>query len=284
MLATPPRPTERTSQPEVADSDAVALSYVVPAHNSTPVIAATLRELAARFRHTDAEILVVENGSTDGTAHLLDELLRDWSFDRPRLRVLTSEKGLGNALRAGVEASRGDVVVFGADDLPFGFDEVDAAAVLDVAAVKVVIGSKAHPGSAVDRSPTRFVLSRGFRLLRRVACGMRTGDPQGTFVLDGRWARTVVGSLREPGFLLTTELVYLAELQGVRPVEVPVRLREDHAAHGTRVRLADIRKMMLGTLALRRRKPALSAAVALEAGAQSPAGSVTNLVNSAGRS
>jgi len=115
--------------------------------------------------------------------------------------------------------------------------------------------------------------------VRRLSCGMRTGDPQGTFVLDGPWAGSVVGSLREPGFLLTTELVYLAELGGVRPVEVPVHLREDHGAHGTRVRLADIRKMLLGTLALRRRKPALVAAAA-----QRPAGRVTSLVNSAGRS
>jgi glycosyltransferase involved in cell wall biosynthesis len=279
MSAAPPPVTHRPSDAEVSDPGTVALSYVVPAHNSTPVIAATLRQLAGRLRHTDAEILVVENGSTDGTGELLEDLRLAWSFDRPQLRVLTSEKGLGNALRAGVVASRGDVIVFGADDLPFGFDELDAAAGLDVAGAKVVIGSKAHPVSAVDRSPTRFVLSRGFRLLRRVACGMRTGDPQGTFVLDGAWARSVVGALREPGFLLTTELVYLAELQGIRPVEVPVRLREDHAAHGTRVRLADIRKMMLGTLALRRRKAGLSAVPP-----QSPAGSVTSLVNSAGRS
>ena len=262
MLATPPPPTQRTSLPEVAAPTVVALSYVVPAHNSAPIIGATLRELASRLRHGDSEILVVENGSTDGTLELLQDLQQSWGFDRPQLRVLTSDKGLGNALRAGMKASRGDVVVFGADDLPFGFDELDAASGLDVASLKVVIGSKAHPRSAVDRSPTRVVLSRGFRILRRIACGMRTGDPQGTFVLDGPWARAVAESLQEPGFLLTTELVYLAELQGVRPVEVPVRLRADHAAHGTRVRLVDIRKMMLGTVALRRRKAVLAATAA----------------------
>lgn len=239
-------------------STAVALSYVVPAHNSTPVIAATLRELAQRLRRTASEILVVENGSTDGTLELLQALEESWAFDRPELRVMTSERGLGNALQLGLTASRGVVVVFGADDLPFGFDELDACEALDLAESKVVIGSKAHDGSQVERSLERRLLSAGFRLARRVLCGMRTGDPQGTFVLDGPWARSIAPVLREPGFLFTTELVYLAEVGGLRPVEVPVRLRENHEAHASRVRASDIRKMLFGMLSLRRRRFALS--------------------------
>lgn len=260
MLVAPPPSTEpeRATALTIEGHTAVALSYIVPAHNSTAVIAATLRELAQRLRRTAAEIIVIENGSTDDTLELVRDLERNWPFDRPELRVMTSEKGLGNALRAGVTASRGEVIVFGADDLPFGFDELDAAQGLDVAASKVIIGSKAHPDSQIDRSLARGVLSRGFWLLRRLVCGLRTGDPQGTFVLDGAWARSVVGSLREPGFLLTTELVYLAELRGVRPVEVAVRLRENHDAHGTRVRASDVRKMLVGTVALHRRRSALA--------------------------
>jgi dolichyl-phosphate beta-glucosyltransferase len=256
MSAAPFPVTHHTSDAEVVPRT-IALSYVVPAHNSTPVIAATLRELAGRLRHTEAEILVVENGSTDGTGQLLEDLQLAWPFDRPQLRVLTSEKGLGNALRMGLACSRGDVVVFGADDLPFGFDELDASDRYDIVAAKMLIGSKAHPASEVDRSPARTVLSRGFRLVRRVLIGMRTADPQGTFVLDGGWARSVCGLLRESGFLLTTELVYLAERSGIRPLEVPVRLQARHGAHPTRVRPSDVRKMLLGTLALRRRRKLL---------------------------
>jgi glycosyltransferase involved in cell wall biosynthesis len=264
MLTRPSAPARRTWPPEVAEpvavATAVALSYVVPAHNSTAVIAETLRELAQRFRHTAAEIIVVENGSTDGTAALLRDLEAAWPFDRPELRVLTSAKGLGHALRTGLAASRGDVVVFGADDLPFGFDELEAAGDLDVAAAKVVIGSKAHPESSIVRSAGRNVLSSGFRFVRRLVCGIRTGDPQGTFVLDGPWARSVAAALREPGFLLTTELVYLAELQGVAPIEVPVRLRAGHDAHGTRVRPSDVRNMLAGLFGLRRRRRRLASA------------------------
>src|SRR4051812_42572376 len=191
MLVAPPPSTQPECEPTLTTEGrtAIALSYIVPAHNSTAVIATTLRELAQRLRRTASEIIVVENGSTDGTLALLQELEGTWPFDLPELRVMSCEKGLGNALRDGVVLSRGDVIVFGADDLPFGFDELDAVTELDIAAAKVVIGSKAHPDSQIHRSLSRNVLSGGFRLARRLVCGMHTGDPQGTFVLDGSWIR-----------------------------------------------------------------------------------------------
>ena len=234
----------------------VTLSYIVPAHNSVHTIERTLRELGRRFSHRHAEIaeiIVVENGSTDETPALLRRVAAGWPRHGVGLRVLTAEKGLGNALRLGIAESRGDRVFLGADDLPFGFDDLDASARFDHAEHPVVVGSKAHPESEIDRSFVRGILTFGFLALRAAILGMRTRDPQGTFALDGPWARRVVGRLDEPGFLLTTELVYLAETSGIRPVEVPVRLRDAHAAHGSRIRVGDVWRMGVGLLALRRR-------------------------------
>jgi glycosyltransferase involved in cell wall biosynthesis len=231
----------------------VALSYLVPAHNSAAIIRATVGELGARLSDRSAEIIVIENGSADGTPELLAELARDWAFPTVELRLLTSAKGLGNALRAGIAASRGERVVFGADDLPFGFDELDAADRLDPVRVPVVIGSKAHQRSVIQRSVLRGVLSTGFLLLRFAVLGMRTRDPQGTFVLDGAWLRSVGPALAESGFLLTTEVCYLAERSGIRPVEVAVRLREAHDAHGSRIRMADVYLMGRGLFDIRAR-------------------------------
>ena len=85
---------------------------------------------------------------------------------------------------------------------------------------------------------------------------MRTADPQGSIIVAGAWARSIAPHLREPGFLFSTELVYAAERSGLRPVEVPVRLRDSH--HGTRVRLSDVYAMGIGLLGLRRRRQALT--------------------------
>ncbi len=238
---------------ERAELGAVALTYVVPAHNSTAVIEDTLRALATRLQGRNAEVIVVENGSNDDTCGLLGCLQQTWPYPGVRLVVLRSARGLGNAYRTGIAASRGARVLLTADDLPFGFDDLDAADGIDPAAHPVIIGSKGHPESAVDRGGLRLVLSWGFLLLRRVVLGMRTVDPQGTFILAGDWARQVVDRLTEPGYLMTTELCHLAELGGVQPVEVPVRLSAQHREHRSRVTVRDVWQMGVGLARIRRR-------------------------------
>ena len=235
------------------------LTLVIPTHNSELVIEKSLAAAAARLVEVPCEIVLVENGSTDDTRQILDRVVADWPASGPSLVVLTVPKGLGNALRAGMIASRGRTVMITGDDLPFGFDELDQAERLGLATHPVVIGSKAHPDSEIGRSVVRTLLTAGHRVLRRVTLGMRVADPQGTYVLHGSWARAVAPALRESGFLYTTELAYAATLAGLEPVEVPVRLRE--SAQRTRVRLADIWRMGVGLIGIRRRRAALTAAL-----------------------
>ncbi|CAM3681855.1 glycosyltransferase [Kibdelosporangium persicum] len=237
----------------MATDHPVSLTYIVPAHNSTATIEGTLKELRDRLAGTNSEVLVVENGSTDGTLDMLHKIEANWQTDGVELRVLTSKKGLGNALRHGVAESRGARVFFGADDLPFGFDDLDKADKIDHHQHKMVIGSKAHPESEVGRGVLRAVLTWGFLTLRFIVLGMRTRDPQGTFAIDGDWVRSVGPRLTEEGFLLTTELTYLAERSGIKTIEVPVRLRESHGAHGSRIRISDVWKMGLGLVTVRMR-------------------------------
>ncbi|SNS01852.1 Glycosyltransferase involved in cell wall bisynthesis [Geodermatophilus pulveris] len=246
----------------------VALTYVVPAHNSASAIEPTLRALAGRLAGRDAEVVVVENGSTDGTGDLLERLAAGWDHPGVSLRVLRSAKGMGNAYRAGIAASRGERVVLTADDLPFGFDDLDAADGVDPTVHPVVVGSKGHRDSDVDRGLLRHVLTRGFRLLRRLVLGMRTLDPQGTFVLAGDWARAVGPRLTEPGYLVTTELCFLAERSGVQPLEVPVRLAPAHRGHGSRVTARDVWQMGAGLAGIRRRHGAAVAGGVRGAAAQ----------------
>ncbi|WP_104524667.1 glycosyltransferase family 2 protein [Blastococcus atacamensis] len=245
--------TDAAEDSTVGTSGTTALSYVVPAHNSTVAIEATLHALAARLDGMDAEVVVVENGSTDGTPELLARLQREWASPGVRLVVLTSDKGMGNAYRTGIAASRGDRVLLTADDLPFGFDDLDAALELDAASHPVVIGSKGHRDSDVDRGLLRRVLTGGFWLLRRVVLGMRTLDPQGTFVVDGAWLRSIAPQLSEGGYLLSTELCFLAERSGLVPVEVPVRLSAAHRDHASRITPGDVWQMGVGLLGIRRR-------------------------------
>lgn len=235
------------------DNERPRLSVIVPAHNSAAVIGRTIAELVGRLDET-AEVILVENGSTDDTYVRCVELARSQSVGVPHIVVLRSERGYGNALRAGTLASRGTWVLITADDLPFRFDDLDAfqrmASERDVA---LIVGSKAHPGSKARRGALRRTLTAGFGLLRRAVLGMKVGDPQGTLIVEGGLVREIVGRAAEPGFLFTTELVYLLERAGVDAVEVPVRLRSDHGQHASRVKPRDVVEMTAGLFRVRRR-------------------------------
>ena len=252
-------------------SDQVALSVVIPAHNCATLIGQTVTRLAERLFDRSAEIIVVENGSTDDTPARCKELAETWRHPSVALVVTRSDKGMGNALRTGIAASHGTRVLLTADDLPFGFDDLDAAdrlaAESDGHLPLMIIGSKAHPQSQIRRGPGRNVLSSGFAVMRRWLLSSRVGDSQGTFVVDGAMLRKLSANLTEPGFLFTTELVHVAERSGVRPVEVPVRLSPDHRAHPSRISVGDVAQMGVGLLRLRwrHRKDAVQGALNLEA-------------------
>jgi hypothetical protein len=234
------------------------LTFLIFAHNSAAVIENTLESVGKRFHDERVEILVVQNGSVDGTQDILARIAGRWGDGWPTLRVVESAKGLGNAVRTGFAASTGRVVVASPDDLPFGFDDLEGAQRLGFGPRQVVVGSKGHPDSDLgDRSWVRTIMTAGFRALRLVILGMRIADPQGTYVVDGDWARATTPALKETGFLITTEIAYAAILSGIRPVEVPVRLRESH--HRTRIAPRDVLQMGLGLLSLRARRRALRA-------------------------
>ena len=239
-------------RPELTDA---SLSVVVPAHNSADVIERTVERWRMRLAGTTSEVIVVENGSTDRTAEIAARLADP--DGQPRIHVLRSAKGMGNALRAGIAASTGRRVLLSADDLPFGFDDLDRDAELG-GRPDVVIGSKAHRDSEVERGPLRSMSTRGFRAMRRIILGSRVGDSQGTILADGRWLRATAPNLDHPGFLFTTQLCYVAERQGLTIVEVPVSLAADHTPKASTVRLTDVWAMGTGLLGIRRRGARLS--------------------------
>ena len=250
------------SAPMPRSSD-VALSVVIPAHNSARVLASTVGRFAEYLADVQAEIIVVENGSTDDTGAVCRRLEQSWDHTTVSLHITTSAKGLGNALRVGVAHSSGSRVLLTADDLPFGFDDLDAARAIaaDTGHTPLLmIGSKGHPDSVVSRGMLRTVMTTGFGVLRRVVLGTHAKDPQGTFLVDGDLLRSVAGSLVEPGFLFTTELDYALELAGVDPVELPVRLSESHRDEPSRVAGGDVMAMAKGLVSLRKRKSELKSA------------------------
>lgn len=219
------------------------ISVVVPTRNGEDVLEETMTALGGRLT-TDDEVIVVENGSTDGTTALLMRIQEEWPY--PSTVIIThSAPGLGEALRKGVEVSIGSRLLLTADDLPFGFTDLVEFEKLPADAA-VAIGSKAHPASRVTRSRLRTIQSRIFRFLRAALLQSRVGDSQGTLWVDGVWGREFAHLSRESGLMWTTELVLAAEQQGIFVHEVPVELSNRHETGTSRFRVSDAWQSFVG--------------------------------------
>jgi len=227
------------------------LSYVLPVHNQERVLPRTMAELECRLRDCPgSEVLLIENGSTDASAAVSIALAHQFSRPGLAVRVATSARGLGHALRRGMELARGDVIVLTAADLPFGFTDLDALLASNPRP-SIAIGSKAHAESRTEVALLRRVMSETFRWLRLVILGLRVGDSQGTILIDARLAARVLPHLRCGDFLISTEIVSWAAAAGEQPVELPVVYTA--AGSSTVSPLRDSLRMLMGLFALRRR-------------------------------
>jgi glycosyltransferase involved in cell wall biosynthesis len=241
-----------------------SLSYVLPVHNDAKMLRANVARLAAHLRqYRDSEILLVENGSSDASWSVCEELAG--VLDDVPVRVFREPSaGIGFAYaraladletRHGPDAARW--VVLTGSDLPWGFSDLDSARpLLASGAAPVIIGSKAHPDSVAFRGWARFGMSYAFRLLRRAIVGMRTGDSQGSIFARLDVAIPLAHRIESRDFFYSTELVYYAEALPDGVVEIPATIEPSQLVRGdTSVRaFAHGKAMLVQLIALRARR------------------------------
>ncbi|MDP1819859.1 MAG: glycosyltransferase [Acidimicrobiales bacterium] len=206
-------------------SDAPELSVVLPAHNEQDILEATISTLVAGLRRTGTafEILIVENGSTDGTARLAADLA---AAHAEVSAVSDPRPDYGKALRRGLLEARAAIVVnFDVDYYDLEFLR-RASDMIRSGQAGVVVGSKRGAGSEDTRPLPRRLVTGGFALLLRVGFGLRASDTHGMKALD----RVALAPLAEHCQLGTdlfdTELVLRAERAGIVVAEIPVRVEE----------------------------------------------------------
>jgi dolichyl-phosphate beta-glucosyltransferase len=203
------------------------LSLVIPAHDEIARLGATLDATLAWLAGSGrpAEVIVVDDGSTDGTGSLVEA--RAALAPQLRLVRLPVNQGKGAAVRAGVRAARGDRVLFMDADLATPLAEIDnLEAALDRGA-DVAVGSRALAGSSVEvrQHPLREGMGKGFNLLVRLMFGVSVRDTQCGFKLfTAAAARAVCEESVVDRFAFDVELLLRARGR-FRVVEVPVRWR-----------------------------------------------------------
>ncbi|MBK9034704.1 MAG: glycosyltransferase family 2 protein [Myxococcales bacterium] len=202
------------------------MSIVIPAYNEAARIAPTLARVVAyaTARWARFEIIVVDDGSRDRTAAVVEEVAAGCAS--VRLVRLSANAGKGAAVRAGVLASRGALVLFSDADLSTPIGEVVRLERGLRDGADVAIGSRAAPGDVARTQPLlRRIQGRGFHWVVR-ALGFRAvasiRDTQCGFKLfRGAVARALFRELTLTGFAFDVELLELA-CGRFRVDEIPV--------------------------------------------------------------
>jgi glycosyltransferase involved in cell wall biosynthesis len=217
-------------------------SIVIPAYNESARIPATLASVVSCIRERGwfAEVIVVNDGSTDSTA----QVVLEFAQNAPEVRLMEnpSNRGKGFSVRAGMLQAVGEVLLFTDSDLSAPIEEAERlfAAIHDGA--DIAIGSRwLESRRQTHRQPLyRQFLGRCFNAVIRAVMGLRFADTQCGFKAFTREAANTVFHLQTIerwGF--DPEILFIALKRGFWIIEVPVSW-----AHDERSRLSYLRDGM----------------------------------------
>jgi len=208
---------------------APAVWVIVPTYNEAdnvrPITAAVFEALPA------ATVLVVDDGSPDGTGRIADELAA--ADPRIRVRHRTAKQGLGRAYLDGFGvALDGGATIVAQMDADFSHDPAvlpSMIAPIDSGEADLVIGSRyVAGGGVVDWGIGRKLISRGGSLFARTVLGLHQNDLTGGFKA---WRASTLAAVpfdgvHAGGYVFQIEMTYRASRAGARIREVPITFRD----------------------------------------------------------
>ncbi|GMR04292.1 MAG: hypothetical protein BMS9Abin23_0185 [Thermodesulfobacteriota bacterium] len=206
-----------------------SLSLILPVHNEEPILernVTALNNYLGKSAVLDSyEILLVLNGCTDAS----EEIATMLSGDHPEIRHVTiEERGLGNAILKATEIAAYDCVMFYAVDLPFGLSVIGES--LSAAAVNpgsVIIGSKGHRDSHVERGFMRSLFSFTISTLNNLFFRLGVKDTQGSILFYREPLKRFLRFMDSPGAFFQTQILIYSKLAGLKLLEIPVVLKKE---------------------------------------------------------
>jgi glycosyltransferase involved in cell wall biosynthesis len=217
-----------------------SLSIVIPAYNEERRLPQTMQQVLdwlERGNYSFREVIVVDDGSRDGTARVVEEFAKTNAC--VRLTRNPGNRGKGYAVRNGMLEAKGEWILYTDADLSAPIEEFDKLlAAAQAQGAGVAIGSRAVDRKLVEvhQPAMRELSGRVFNLAMRVVTGLPYRDTQCGFKLfRADAARQIFSQQKQEGFSFDVEDLLIAQKLGVRAVEVPVRWAN---VEGTKVRLS----------------------------------------------
>jgi glycosyltransferase involved in cell wall biosynthesis len=229
------------------------LSIVIPAFNEERRLPKAIERIGSYLsaRPLQAEILVVDDGSSDATPKLIESYRGKY----PGLRLIANgrNRGKGFSVRHGMLEARGEIALFTDADLSTPIEEADKLfAALRENGFDAAIGSRALDRSLIEvhQSAFREWAGRFFNRMARQITGTEFSDTQCGFKAFRRERTQIIfEQQRIERFGFDPEILFLAKRHGLRVAEIPVRWSHDA---GTKVNvLEDGIRMFLELLVIR---------------------------------
>ncbi len=211
------------------------LTVVLPAYNERHRIGRYLESirLYMEAHYPDGyEVIVVDDGSTDGTAELVEQMGAGW----PSLRLIRHEhnQGKGAAVRTGVLAGRGKRILFADADGAAPIDQEVRLAEAIAQGADIAVGSRLLPchSQQVVRRKSRGLFGRMFAALARRVLRLPVRDTQCGFkMFRAEAAQDLFHHVQQRGYLFDLELLGLAVRRGYKIAEVPIRWTDVPGGH-----------------------------------------------------
>lgn len=224
-----------------------SLSIVLPAYNEEANVESAVEEVStvAQQSGRDYEIILVNDGSTDGTA----EIAREMAQRIPNFRLVSHypNRGYGGSLKAGFAAAGKDLIAFVPADKQFVFSEIDRF-LAQIARADIVCGYRANRQDTFIRELNAF----GWNTLVWLLFGYLCRDIDCGFKLFRREVLDHV-TIVSDGAMIDTELLAGARARGFRIAEVPVTHLPRVAGEATGANLKVIAKAFRDLVHFRRR-------------------------------
>ncbi len=203
--------------------DAPFLSVIIPAYNEERRILATLRQVTSYLsvQTYTWNVLVADDGSTDGTA----ALVREFAKEQPQVLLLPlPHRGKGGAVRSGMLSTRAHYRFLCDADLSMPIEQLERFLPPQLADCDVAIGSREAQGSRRIGEPwRRHVQGRLFNAMTVALAVPGIRDTQCGFkCYSGRAAELLFPLQRIPGFGFDVEVLFMARRMGLRLIEVPI--------------------------------------------------------------
>jgi len=217
------------------------ITAIIPVYNdrkslgiAIPASIKTLSEITQEF-----ELLIAEDGSSDGSA----DLVLEYGKQDSRVNLLHSDErqGRGRALNRAIREARGNIVCYYDVDLATDMRHLQNLIDAIRQGYDISTGSRLLPTSDIVRTGGREVASRSYNFLVRTMLGSRVFDHQCGFKAFNRERiLTILPTIRDHHWFWDTEILVRAQKRGFKVREFPVHW---HAGKGTTVRIKDVFSM-----------------------------------------